>query len=364
VEAQDGPAALSRRTAPALEDRPPEPALPAPGWIVSPAFDLLFLANLGWLLALLPGFVSAEGTPHVEFWQIYFLTTPHRWLTLVLVATDPDRREGRTGLFVALAVLACAVVWGVQLTTGAFVCLLLVDYVWNGWHFASQHAGVLRIYARKVGGGRPFLERHGLRFFIFYTIARTAGWSTGWLEDSPPGLALLHALDLAVLAVPAGLVAAELLDRPWRLAKLVYLASVCGLYTGLLLALHTEQRLLILALTTASALFHAVEYLAIVTHYAWRRQSHGSASLFRSMARQWLTFLAAYVVLLGLFAAVAERQFRELWLGLNLWAAFLHYAYDGLIWKLRRPATAQALGAELAPARPAFPRPPQTVSTS
>ena len=33
------------------------------------------------------------------------------------------------------------------------------------------------------------------------------------------------------------------------------------------------------------------------------------------------------------------------WIGLNLWAALLHYAYDGMIWKLRRPATAQALGA-------------------
>src|SRR5688572_15043674 len=123
------------------------------GWIVSPAFDLLFLANVGWLLALVPGFVSAEGTPHIEFWQLYFITAPHRWITLLLVAADPDRREGRTGLFVALAVLALAAVAGVKLFTGAFVCLLLIDYVWNGWHFASQHFGVLRIYARKAGGG-------------------------------------------------------------------------------------------------------------------------------------------------------------------------------------------------------------------
>ena len=33
------------------------------------------------------------------------------------------------------------------------------------------------------------------------------------------------------------------------------------------------------------------------------------------------------------------------WQGLNLWAAFVHYAYDGMIWKLRRPETAAALGA-------------------
>jgi hypothetical protein len=29
----------------------------------------------------------------------------------------------------------------------------MIDYVWNAWHFGSQHAGGLRMYARKVGGG-------------------------------------------------------------------------------------------------------------------------------------------------------------------------------------------------------------------
>src|SRR5438067_6581118 len=199
-------------------------------WIVSPAFDLLFLANLPWLLALLPGFVATDGTPHLAFWQLYFLTTPHRWITLFLVALDPDRRGGYSGRFVALALLGLASIVGVKLVTGGFVCLLLVDYLWNGWHFASQHFGVLRIYSRKAGGGWPRLERHGLRLFIFYVIARTAGWSTGWLEESPEGLALLRGLDLVMLALPVSLLGLELFDfAERRPGKRIYLASVCGL---------------------------------------------------------------------------------------------------------------------------------------
>jgi hypothetical protein len=343
----------------------PASAGTSPGWIVGPAFDVLFFANLGWLLLLVPGFVSEGGGTHVQFWQIYFLTTPHRWITLVLVATDPSRREGRTWLFVLLAVLALVVVWGVWLSTGAFVCLLLIDYLWNGWHFASQHAGVLRIYSRKAGGGRPWLEREGLRFFLFYTIARTAGWSTGWLEDTPSGMQTLEAIDLGMLVVPALLLVLELKDDPRRhIPKLIYLVSVIGLYSSLLLALRGHHAALILALTAAGALFHAVEYLALVTHYAWRQGTHGvanasgsasqSVSLFRQMAERWLAFLATYIMLLGFGAWLMEGW--ELWLGLNLWAAFLHYAYDGLIWKLRQPSTAQALGAEIstasAPASP------------
>ena len=60
---------------------------------------------------------------------------------------------------------------------------------------------------------------------------------------------------------------------------------------------------------------------------------------------RWLLVLVGYVVLFGLSAAVLQRLGAEVWLGLNLWAAFLHYAYDGMIWKLRRPDTARALGA-------------------
>jgi hypothetical protein len=76
------------------------------------------------------------------------------------------------------------------------------------------------------------------------------------------------------------------------------------------------------------------------------------------MARSWSLVLAVYVVCLGVFAEFAERTTQgiwseqmitlsELWVGANLWAAFLHYAYDGTIWKLRRPETAKALGVEL-----------------
>ena len=58
------------------------------GWVVSPAFDLLFIANIGWPLLLLPGMAGRSETV-VDFWQIYFLTLPHRWITLILVAARP-----------------------------------------------------------------------------------------------------------------------------------------------------------------------------------------------------------------------------------------------------------------------------------
>lgn len=332
-------------------ESPPAPAAvptQATPWIVSPRFDLLFLANVWWLLALTPWFVSGEGTPHVEFWQIYFLTTPHRWITLFLVATDPDRRGGRSRIFAVMAVVALVLVCADLLVTGTFTCLLLVDYVWNAWHFAAQHAGVLRMYSRKQGGGRPRLETWCLRIFVFYVIVRLAGWSTGWMEGSASARQVLHYCDLAILILPALLLVLELVQRPWlRPGKLCFLASVCGMYGALLWAVMDDQKRVILGLVAASAAFHAVEYLAVVSHYAQRRRTQGTAGLFRSLSRYWTAVLAAYVVVLGLMANVADGVVPEFWLGINLWAAFLHYAFDGMIWKLRKPETAAALGVEI-----------------
>ena len=90
---------------------------------------LLFLANLPWLLALLPGFVADEGTPHIAFWQLYFLTTPHRWITLFLVALDPDRREGRPGRFLALALLGLLAIAGTKLATPTPIFTKLEDSI-------------------------------------------------------------------------------------------------------------------------------------------------------------------------------------------------------------------------------------------
>ncbi len=317
------------------------------GWIVSPVFDLLFLANLGWLLLLLPGFATRTDTA-IDFWQVYFLTLPHRWITLVLVLTDADRRGTQTHKLVAFAALAAVLVTGAFLGTGAFLCLALVDYVWNSWHFASQHAGVLRMYARKVGGGSAWLERWGLRAFVTYGALRAAGWATGWIEADTSYLPWLKGIDWAVLVVPVALLLTNFIGATRdRIGKLAYLASVCALYTGFVLSLHFGWSGFVVIFAAAGSMFHAVEYLAIVTHYARRREAVGSPGRFRTLARFWTLFLGVYVLALGSVGVLASRPdsgLIVLWQGLNLWAALVHYAFDGMIWKLRRPETAAALG--------------------
>lgn len=331
-------------TAVALVDRVTVRAVPAIGrrnWLVDPWFDLFFIINAAWpLLLTLQWNDGFQGRAGLQFWQIYFVTTPHRWITLAIVFLDRQRFQQRPTVFLgwlAIIVAGCA---AVRLSTGTLTCLLAVDYVWNAWHFAAQHHGIYRIYCRLTDttvGWPVFVERWILRLFLLYVTLRVAiaTWSnTAWQPI----------FDVADWLIPAGPLALLLRDsvsfQRVSVGRLAYLLSISALYGSLLWAVHTRRPALVLSLTTASAMFHAVEYLAIVTWSVQRRDESSRRSMgwLGMLASQWLIVLATYLLVLGSAAWFMDQMWTQAWLFLNVIAAFVHYTYDGLIWR-HRPAT-------------------------
>ncbi|MDB5343190.1 MAG: hypothetical protein JWP89_1567 [Schlesneria sp.] len=321
--------------------------IPSRNWLVSPAFDALMVANVTWPLILLLQFREGfEGRAGLQFWQVYFVTTPHRWITLALVFLDRERFRQRRFLFVGILVCAIAICTTVRITTGALTCLLTIDYIWNAWHFAAQHQGIYRIYGRLTEVAPPrqvIVERWLLRFFLLYVTLRVAiaTWSSA-TSDS-----IFATLDWVVPAVPLALLVRDAAN--WtRVARgrLLYLASVSSLYLGLLWAVHFRKPGLALALTTASALFHAVEYLAVVSWSVRKRNANRSESRdwLGIIATQWSLSLGAFLVVLGSGAWLLDQGWAEHWLFLNVVVAFLHYAFDGVIWR-HRPARTSGLSA-------------------
>lgn len=289
------------------------------------AWPLLLFWQLG------EGFSGREG---LQFWQIYFLTTPHRWITLVLVFLDREQFGRRPVVFWAIAVIVTIVCLSVRLSTGALTCLLTIDYIWNAWHFASQHHGIYRIY-RRPHASRA-LEKWSMRLFLLYAILRVAGatWSYPRIEQT------WQLLDWASLAVPAWLLARQFIARPFVLGATIYLTSVCVLYVSLLAVVHFNHPALALSLATASAIFHATEYLALVSWSAERRRAIPAEQLgiFGYFLPRWGLVLAAFMLILGSFGWLLQRHLLQPWLLLNVIVAFLHYAYDGLIWRRGKKA--------------------------
>lgn len=311
------------------------------GWLASPWLDLLFIANIFWPVLLLPALRVGETTA-VSFWQVYFVTLPHRWLTLALVALDPDRRAESTlriGLAVVLPAFLLAAAWWVA---GSLICLAMVDFAWNAWHFGSQHAGISRAYSMKCGDKNSGSERWGIRLLVVYALCRPVEWITGWIvPDSGPGL-FLRAADWVVLALGMALLAVNLAGwrKPGRAAKLCHLSSLLVLYSCLVAAVHWGWSSALVPLLTASAWMHALEYIAFVGIYANRRCARGGEGPVRAVAAHLLGWLMVFITVVGCIGWLMELSpsSAAAWGALNLWAAFAHYGLDGIIWKLRKPS--------------------------
>jgi hypothetical protein len=355
-------------------------ARPVKPWLFGPWLDLFFLANLGWPVIVLVALWSAWGTDWestgvvrtLVFWQLYFLSTPHRWITLSLVFLDEDRFRQRPRAFFGLGLFFILFVTASVLGTGTTLFLVAIDYFWNAWHFAAQHSGIARIYARTA---RPEEQTRGtwekvlLRAFILFVIFRAGAMAcapncnnNGPVEQ--PSLAR-HAttflfgigaetlqegvgvfvdqserwLDAALLALPLVLLLGEARRfRPSAWGRLTYLVSVIAAYGTLLVAVHFRLLLLTLAVALAIALFHATEYLAIVSWAVRRKHAKSETGVFAHLVPRWGLALATFMGVLAVSAWMMDRHFQNQWAVITIAVSFLHYAYDGMIWKARRPA--------------------------
>ena len=105
-----------------------------------------------------------------------------------------------------------------------------------------------------------------MRGFLLYVTFRIASWasigaaaSQGW-----------GTLDYVFAVIPVSMILRELWQlRAETVGRCLYFTSVMTLYLAMLGAVAAQNPMMLLVLTTASALFHSIEYLAIVN---WSRR--------------------------------------------------------------------------------------------
>ena len=390
----------SLEAAPTRPPAAPVAAAPARGgktWLFNPWFDLVLVCFAVWPIIVLLRFLQLnsgwenfklQSSPlSMTFWQVYFLTTPHRWITLALVFGDKDKFAERPRMFTGLALGAIGVClvfllgptvlalfpqsqgaagevnWLALLVSLDF--LIAVDYIWNAWHFAAQHSGIHRIYGRM---SRPDVTRWAMfekvvfrvfALYVLFRIALVAALPAETLtqfrvanEDALKNdwLPWLRNLDLLLLvACPLLLLVREFWDwRPSVRGRLIYLVSALAVYGGALALIHVYEGTpetdaagrqfwgnLTLSFVLAIAMFHATEYLAIVT-WAVRRKRNLNGPLAQ-VVPTWGKALLIYMAALGVGGLIVDAGFAGLWVFMNLVVSFLHYGYDGMIWKQPRP---------------------------
>ena len=295
-------------------------------------------------------------------WPPYSVSFLHQPLTFGLVYGDRTQLRQHPRLFLWAPVVAMMVA-GVAAVDGWWI-VVPVAAAWNLQHTLQQRYGIQRIYAGKSRYGSARLDRALAYVPMAAVLLAVAAMPATAALVTRSGLDPMNArgvqllvrlrpvatagLVIALVATAAVLVA--LVRQEVRAgagansAKWLYQASSLGL----LAAIVVDPVAGFIAYVTA----HAVEYAVVVDRTAKARYGttqagtapaagEGSRSMLGRMAKARagrVTYFAAIVLgALALHASVHGAAFNTLVYAVGA----LHFTYDAVIWKLRKPAVSR-----------------------
>lgn len=338
-----------------------------PVWIFGAGLDLTI--SLCWLPIFLVVHVLTSGTGVAATHRLqeclvlaFLVSFLHQPLTFGMVYGDRQQFLQHPRLF-ALAPVAAVAITAVAAFNGWWV-VVPVAAVWNLQHVLQQRYGVQRIYSGKSHYGSARLDRavaYVPMAAVLLAVAATpsipalvtrseldpqnAG-GVALLVDLRPVAAVFLAIAVAATVVVLAAVVRQEVAAGERAnpAKWLYQASSLGLLAAIVI---DPAAGFIAYLCT-----HAIEYAVVVDRTA--KQRYGAATAVgdglakpgvlghvahRTTGR--MAYFGAIVLgALALHASVHDAVFNTVVLSIGV----LHFTYDAVIWKLRKPAVARDLG--------------------
>jgi len=271
--------------------------------------------------------------------------------------------------------------------------LIILDYVLNTYHFASQHFGVLSLYRVRAGrvgsGGLRRLDRAyalivgGVLVMVAQVVAGTVAfidvWVDPWLDPAwvASGAGTLRAAGTALAAVAAaGMLAVEARSPRPSLPRAAYVVGLAGMVA---VAFHARTPFVFLVLWSAQHWIVAVglttlvaggepppdrsRWLAGVLH-AVNRRPWAMLLVLAAVSVTLLPFLEVEGVaddgpvyahwIFGQFAtALRTSAWVPALVALGLTTAFLHYWLDRSVYRFSNPRAREAARGLLASVRAA-----------
>ncbi|MFT5090741.1 MAG: tetratricopeptide (TPR) repeat protein [Candidatus Latescibacterota bacterium] len=337
-------------------------------WIISRHWDFLFfigtpVLSLAALLFASNYFTSAD----IALFVLAFFAVGHHLPGLMRAYGEKELfTQYKARFIVAPCVIAFFVGWSVfNGHLGFFIFLAL----WDMWHFFMQHFGFMRIYEFKRR--KPSLLSARLDWWLTatwfaYIVVASPHYLINFLERCHRyGFGFYAWLDpewifvlrewILYLALALSVVYAINLLRERRLGAPIVLPKIAISITTFATAYYAyivlEDVILGYAIT---ALAHDIQYFAIVWIYnngVLKRASDSGRSFFRFLFKDGrlrivLFYLFLIMVYGGIEAMARSTQnylIYDIVKVLIATSAFMHYYYDGFIWKVRKKEIRQNL---------------------
>lgn len=383
-------------------------------WVRGPLWDGFWILSALWLapivLWLAHGYSNPESSP---LDLLYFGLTALFWIghrlssTYLAYCTEAYRPllRGQPIRFIALPIFITAGCFALFLPADSalpwtreerLIGLAIIDYACVTYHFAAQHFGALSLYRSRADRGSCLQTRRWDRFFaltaggvLVFVADILAGavayqdqwvdrWFPAWIVSAENGIRA--AATLALFAITAMMLVAELRTPRWSLPRILY---IVGLAVMVGLALRPRSLFLFLVIWTSQHWILATG-LASQTPSAESAPTTGVVRRFLHglNVRPWavvLFLMLLSLVFLPIFEVEANREtgtyygdriFGSLavqlrtstWLpallALGFATGFIHYLLDRSVYRMSDPqvraAASGLIGNVAAPSRKAF----------
>jgi hypothetical protein len=275
----------------------------------------------------------------------------HRHLTFVLVYANKEEFLSRKTTYLLLP-LFMAILTAGFVHFNVFVVLLTLSVVWTMYHSVAQKVGLTRIYARKAGYGKSWLDRAVIFSWFVYLVFALADKEKDTLQKFSAGQTLLDYIGdhVNLMALTSHLVLAVAL-----VFTLMYLATEYrnrqrisvpkNLYVLSVLLLYLIFLYDMVIGYIVFAFSHGVEYIALVNLYVKKKYSQvpGSRSILAQASRKLGLYSGGFSLAIIAICLIGMNFERGLFSTYIVGSSFLHFLYDGWIWKLRKPAVGKPL---------------------
>ncbi|MFI5323771.1 MAG: hypothetical protein ACHQ6U_09630 [Thermodesulfobacteriota bacterium] len=324
-------------------------------WIQNPRFDITYF-SYGWILVFLAFLAFKQYTDTLIILVLLF-NFVHRHYTFALVYGQKEEFEKRKRSYILMPV-AFALITLISIVAGVFKLLLVISVVWTIYHTVAQKYGFTRIYSRKADYGKAWIDKGIIYSWLIYFFFALGEKNVGILNQYQAGQFLIDSVgkyfhiftnvSYAALVVAIFFTVTYVVEEfnnrdKISLPKNLFVFSVLLLYS-----------IFFYDLVIGYVMFgfsHAFEYIAFVNVFVnskYTRRPEATSLFSRISRKQWIYSGAFSVALAGI--CYLGIKYNENALAIYITgSSFLHFIYDGWIWKVRNPEVAKPLDISYAP---------------
>ena len=318
-------------------------------WIKNPLSDSVYF-SFGWIVVFL-ALVLFQSHMGLIIVIVLLFNYVHRHYTMALVYGQKEEFDKRKQVYIYLPIIAI-IVTALSIYFKVFPYLLTLSVLWTMYHSVAQKYGFTRIYSRKAGYGKGWIDKGILYSWFFYLFFAMIIYERSTLLKYKAGRVIIgnlnnymdyiSTLSYALLAVSIVFtfiyIYEEIKNRKQiSIPKNIFVVSTLSIYA---IFFHS--------MVVGYIVFgfsHAIEYIAFVNIFVgakYRKKPESKAFFSRVSKRRWLysgVFSAVIIVLSIIGMKLDQNAFLIYIVG----SSFLHFVYDGLIWKVRHPEVGKPL---------------------